>query len=242
MSVSIALLPVALALRVFMGKDRFEEWVNSMQVKIPSSFNNEEDLLLTVRKAGYDADMWGGLYKTHIRGKELWFFWEKIDGVWTAVFGQADSKDEIKRFIKDIEAKAGRKIFEWDELAQNPLTLPVRTFPTNFRDSELLHKTLLEYSLNPVFNDQGQLLCEINEMVLVFSQEHHQHFNLEVRNVTDMRQLYSNLDNINDCYNRNVQSQTYKRLKSNIEEHGLTVESEDVYDDNSIVITLSIEN
>lgn len=241
MSVSLALVPVALALRVVMGKDRFESWVSSLQIKIPTTFKDEKELLITVRKAGYDADKWGGSYKTHIRGEELWFFWEQVNGVWTAIFAKSDSAADIKAFILDLEAKSGRQIFEWKEAGQKPVIVQTRTFPTNFRDAKLLRKALVDYGLNPTQGNSCQIVCQVNGMTLNFSQEGDQPFSLEVQNAADMRQIYSSIDDINDSYNHNVQAQTYERLKSRIEERGLFIESEEVAEDNSIMITLSIQ-
>jgi hypothetical protein len=52
MSVCIALLPVALAMRVVMGKKNFENWVNAQQIKVPSNFTTELELTRTVKKGG----------------------------------------------------------------------------------------------------------------------------------------------------------------------------------------------
>jgi hypothetical protein len=240
MSVSFALIPVALALRAVMGKERFHEWVGSLQIKIPTTFRDEIDLLTTVRGAGYDADKWGGSYKTHIGGEKLWFFWEQVDGSWTAVFGTSDPRDDIWAFIRDVEAKAGRHIFEWEEDGQKPTVIQTRTFPTNFRDETLLRKTLSEYGVTPLAGDSGKLAWQINQTTLVFSQEDDQPFSLEVSNVTDMREVYSRLDDINEHYSRNVQLQTYQKLKDRIRSRGLVIQNEEVEQDESIVVTLTI--
>ncbi len=111
MSIQLALVPIALALRVVMGKDNFNNWVNSLQVKIPTNFEDELDLVSTVKKAGYDAEKWGGSIKTHIQGEQEFFFWELIDGKWTAVFAKSDSKEAVSQFMKDLESKSNRRIF-----------------------------------------------------------------------------------------------------------------------------------
>lgn len=242
MSVSLVLMPVALALRVVMGKERFESWVDSLQIKIPTSFRDEKDLLLTVRKAGYDAEKWGGSYKTHIRKEELWFFWERINGTWTAIFGKSDPRDDIKAFISDLESKAGRRVFRWDEEAQKPVVIQTYTYPTNFRDPALLRKALVEYGLILNYDNSSRMECNINGMSLTFSQEGEQPFLLEIKNSTDMRHVHSILDDLNDSYSHNVQALTYERLKSRVAHYGLLIENEEVADDNSLIITLSMQS
>lgn len=110
MSVSLALIPVALTLRLVMGQRNFSKWVDSMQDKIPTSFRNETELVRTVHKAGFDTEKWGGSIKTHI-DEQFYFFWEYIDGQWLAVFAKSDDKVIIERFAAEINRAAGRHVF-----------------------------------------------------------------------------------------------------------------------------------
>lgn len=125
MSVSLILLPVGLALYAVMGKENFEKWVNSMQVKVPTAFAGQQELALCVRKAGYDADDWAGMVKTHIRGEAVFFFWQKIDGVWTAVFDKSIPQSEIKTLISRVEAAAGKQVF----LSESPTEVNLEATP-----------------------------------------------------------------------------------------------------------------
>ena len=241
MSICLILLPVALAIRVVMGKENFENWVGSMQLKIPTAFENENDLTLTVRKAAYDADKWGGSIKTHIRGEAFFFFWENIDGVWTAVFSKNDPQDQIKDFIRDLEKKSGRQIFQRKNESRNIATLPTKTFPTNFRDPELLKKALTDYGLSTREIGEKTIQAQAGECLLTFQQvDQGSLFNVAIKNAPDVRQMYEHLNEINEGYCHHVQSKTYETLTKKIAERGLTVEHEEVLDDNSIVITLNI--
>jgi len=241
MSISLVLVPVALALRVVMGKQRFESWVESLQIKVPTQFRDERDLLVTVRKAGYDAEHWGGMIKTHARGEEFFFFWQLIDGVWTAIFAKSDSKTDIKNFIRDLERKAARQIFQWTDSTHKVVVLPTKTFPTNFRNRELLAKILVECGLAPTNSPDGGIACQAQGCRLTFRQEADAPFDVEVRNAPDVRQVFQHLDEINQGYCRNVQASTYQNLKSRIAERGLVIEQEEVLEDNSIVITLTTQ-
>ena len=84
MSVSLALLPVALALRVVMGKENFEAWVASQQERAETDITSEFELARLLKQAGYDAVKFGALVKTHLDGERAFFFWEFIDGKWVA--------------------------------------------------------------------------------------------------------------------------------------------------------------
>lgn len=241
MSVSLALLPVALALRVVMGKENFENWVQSMQVRMPTTFKNEVDLIVTVRKAGYDAEKWAGLIKTHIQGERDFFFWELVDGKWTAVFAKADSKAMISRFIQNLEMKTGRKIFSPGEAANAGAAVYRQTFPTNFRDAQLLTETLRNYGLQPTIRPGGEVICSFSESTIRFRSTDNGPFNVEVENTPNIRQIFQLLSNLDGDYKRGVQASAYEDLMSHIEERNLTVESEEVLEDNSIVITLNVQ-
>ncbi|MGH7136937.1 MAG: hypothetical protein ACREHD_14450 [Pirellulales bacterium] len=241
MSISLALVPVALALRAVMGKDRFDSWVKSLQVRVPTDFKDEADLLLTVRKAGYDADRFGGAIKTHVRGEEFYFFWELVDGVWTAVFAKSDTESDIKRFIRELERKSARRVFRWADGGQKVSVLPAKTFPTNFRDPELLMAALAQSGLAPVRASDGGIRCRVQDCRLMFRQVADAPFTVQVRDGPDIRQVFEHLANIDSVYGRNVQARACENVKSRASARGLSLESEEQLDDGSVLITLTIQ-
>lgn len=258
MSVSLALVPVALTLRLVMGKKNFSKWVDSMQDKVPTTFKNELELTRAVRKAGYDAEKWGGSIKTHIDGEELFFFWELIDGQWTAVFDKSDDKTLIERFMADINRAAGRQVFGGDSsvhaLAQRQSAsqsqpriaqekvVPSATFPTNYRDGELLFRTLKEFGVNPTRHG-ADIRCQAENSVLTFRQSGGDGpFHVEVLNAPDLRKVYNYLSDVDEEYKRVLQNSVVQKLKARVAEKNMTVESEEVLEDNSIVLTLNIRS
>lgn len=240
MSVSLALLPVALALRVAMGKEGFENWVQSMQVRMPTSFENEVDLVVTVRKAGYDAEKWAGVVKTHLRAERNFFFWELVDGRWTAVFAKSDSKEMISWFVEDLESKSGRSIFLADGVEESP-SVSRQSFPTNFRDGQLLQKALEDHGLDYVVQSDGEIVHRSGQSALRFRPIQDGPYSAEIENAPNLRQVFQFLSNLDEDYKRGVQAAVYENLISRIEEKSLTVESEEVLEDNSIVITLNVQ-
>lgn len=240
MSISLALLPVALAMRLVMGKDNFANWVNSMQVKFPTKFKNEADLITTVRKAGYDAEKWGGSIKTHIRDEKEFFFWDFIDGQWVAVFSKHDSMDSIKKFIIDLESKTGRSIFVVNDESKKITTIPTRTFPTNFKDAELLVKTLNDHGINPRVYSNDEIKYNFGEYTLRFFREFDSPFNMEVESIHDMKKMFQHISLLDRDYKEYVQTTTYQNLKSRINDKNLTIESEEILEDNTVVLTLLI--
>lgn len=242
MSVSLALIPIALTLRAVMGKDQFDDWTDSIQVKVPTSFENEIDLVKTLRRAGYDAEKTGGSIKTHIDEKQF-FYWEQIDGKWHAIFAKSDSPAALEQFMNDLEQQSQRKIFTGGihqaeaQLHQDS----VQTFPTNFRDGGILTRTLKEFGVNPIQGADGIITCTVQETKLTFRQHGDAPFTLEMKNPPNLHEIFLYLSDVDDEYKRCVQTLVYEKLKQRASDKNLSIESEEVLDDNSIVITLNIE-
>jgi hypothetical protein len=243
MSVSLALIPIALTLRAVMGKDKFHNWVDSMQVKVETTFENEQDLIETLQKAGYDAQEWGGSIKTHLNGEKQFFFWEFIDGKWHAIFEKGDSESIIQQFMQDLEHHSQRKIFSGDyHQAENQLEKePAHVFPTNFRDGNILTRTLKEFGVNPIQGNNGDISCTVQGTHLTFRQNGDSPFSVEIKNAPSLQDIYMYISDVDDEYKRCVQALVYEKLKQRAAEKNLTVETEEVLEDNSIVITLNIQ-
>jgi len=241
-SVSLTLVPVALAMRVVMGKEGFNDFVKSHEKPIKVNFTSERDLIVTVKKCGYDAEKWGGMIKTHLRAGKEFFFWEFRDGVWYAIFSTYDTPSRIKEFMNNINTRAGRAIFgEEDEATtiQKPLT---QTFPTNFRDKSLLKQVLLDNGIQPIEGENGQIRCELAGASMTFKQGSPDSIIVvELSSEVDMQAVFRHLSVVDDEYKRYVQNEVYQHLLKKVEEKGLKIEQEQVLEDHSIVVTLNIQ-
>ena len=60
------------------------------------------------------------------------------------------------------------------------------------------------------------------------------------KDISDMRQLLSSVDELNNEYGRNVQTFTYHKVMEGLIEHGMTVDTEEILEDDSIVLTLNV--
>lgn len=253
MSVSLVFVPIALALRVAMGKEKYNNWLKSSEVKILTNFNNEAELCKIVKKAGYDVVRFAGCLKTHINGEKSFFFWRVENENFTAVFSEYDSEEDIHNFIRAVEKAAGRKVFNStkEELKSNveaprevneipPLPkFTDKMFPTNFKDGKLLYKTLKDYGVNPQMSESGDLVCKVENAELVFHlPADNGVYNVEIKSYGSLNLVYPHLSNIDEEYKRNVQSNTYKNVVKKLKEKQVNIENEEILDDNSIVLTI----
>jgi hypothetical protein len=107
-------------------------------------------------------------------------------------------------------------------------------------------------NLDPVetiFNDASLLVKEDGEneyrietqmgVLHYFRASQEAPFSLEVRNVGDMDELLGSLQSLENEYGRNVQAFTYAKVMESLSEHGMAVASEEVLEDDSILLTIN---
>lgn len=240
MSVSLTLVPVALALRVIMGEKKFNDWIRSMQIRMPTKISQKSDLTTCLEKAGYDAKNFGDAVKTHIgTTKETFFFWEFENGKWVAVFSKQLPSIMINSFILNFENANNKKIFLNSDFKEE--IGQIHRSPTNFKDESLLIKTLEEYGARPTKNND-EVVVNLEGTKLRFFRDLDEPYTVEIRNVSsDLEYVFNQLSLMDESYKQNVQSLTYENLKHNLEEKNMQIENEEILNDNSIVLTVNLD-
>nr|WP_307897037.1 hypothetical protein [Clostridium botulinum] len=69
MSVSVALIPAVLTLKVVMNVKDLDNWVENSKINMPTTLKNEEEIIKTLKQAGYKINKYGNLLKTEIKGE-----------------------------------------------------------------------------------------------------------------------------------------------------------------------------
>lgn len=239
MSVNILMIPVAMAMMVVMGKENFDKWVESLIVRIPTNFNDHDDLVKTVKKAGFDAEDWGTSVKTHIEPNGSFIFWELKNNIWEAIFAKDLLKVKGAEFMSILESSSDRNIFVRNPESKKVVLSHNKTFPTNFRDGETLKTVLKKLGYKPEEHANDSIICFIGPVKLTFLPGISSTYSVQVENYPEQA-TYLTLSSIDKEYKRCIQTQTYEKIMSKAEEKGLTVESEEVLEDDSITITLLI--
>ena len=112
---------------------------------------------------------------------------------------------------------------------------------TNFNDASLLQKTLQEHGVPVVQEAEECFVTQLDDAMIVFRRASADGpFVMDIGEVGDIQCLIDELDCIETEYNGNVQTYTYERVMNNLPED-MMVESEEVLEDNSIVLTLTVE-
>lgn len=119
--------------------------------------------------------------------------------------------------------------------------VPAPTFPTHFRDGDLLFRALQEFGITPVRNGDT-ISCKLEEAELIFHPHGDAPYEVEIRNAPDYGRIYEYLTHLDSDYKRCVQDLVYTKLKERACERNMTVTGEEVLEDNSIVVTLTLDN
>ncbi len=93
MSISLALVPAVLTLKVVMNEKDLDNWVENSKINMPTTLINEEEIIKTLKQAGYKINKYKDLIKTEISGENEFITWEKENGIWNVVFSKYDSKE-----------------------------------------------------------------------------------------------------------------------------------------------------
>lgn len=112
---------------------------------------------------------------------------------------------------------------------------------TIFMDGDLLAKTMREHGLHVKTVSENEYTIETESGTLhYFRASGDVPFMLEVTGVKDLQELLDSLDSLENEYGRNVQKFTYDKVMCSLAEHGMSIESEEVLEDDSILLTLNV--
>lgn len=243
MSVSLVMLPVALALRAVMGARNFDEWVASNEVRRPTTLTSEAELRRTIGGAGYDVADWLGNLKTHVQGEKELVWWEMEEGRWVAIFTRDQFPLVANQFMTEVEARAGRSIFiDPGAQAQAAEAEQTAVYPTDFRDGALLVRTLQGFGVQPEVRATGEIVATLGRSPVTFrpGAGAAAPYTVQIGNAADLRAAFQQLGRVDEAYRQGVQSAAIATLKERIRGKNLTVEREETLADRSVVITLTV--
>lgn len=247
MSINITLIPLALAMYIVMGEEKFNSWTKNFEKLKFTSYTNINQIKEYIVAAGYDITEHFGIIKTHFKSnKDDWFVWEMRDGKLCAVFSIYDDEILINKFISDI-LKVSNNIF--NEISENDLkveqknTLPKITeqvFQTKFADENLLIKTLEDIGFI-CENNNGTISCCSDNYTLNFYQNKKGYFEFKIFGNISNKEAYQKYKDVDKHYGEIVQKETINNIKEKLENNlSMLLENEEILEDNSVVLTIDI--
>ncbi|MCR4880921.1 MAG: hypothetical protein K6A44_03100 [bacterium] len=145
--------------------------------------------------------------------------------------------EEIKRLLAKNDGKVSQEIID----------LICREFETVFVDMGVLLKTLEEHGAQNIYVENGNISCEMEGFMLEFYKgEPTQEmafppYRMKITTRCDENSLETFIEDINSEYTMNSQEESYNKIKERLDKQNMRIEEEEVYDDNTIVLTVNID-
>lgn len=113
---------------------------------------------------------------------------------------------------------------------------------TRFNSADILIQTLKEHGLDIEICDSNTILVKSTGGILRYVRKNkNESFSIELMNVDKFDCLINDLNELENEYDRNVQSFTYNKVIQNLPSNMCIVEN-NVLDDESILLTISVQD
>lgn len=173
-------------------------------------------------------------------------------GLITSLIASATVSGAIASTTNDninITSKENYNSFSYDNLIAGAMNKdynnnkPYQTicsqYKTAFKDETLLLKTLNEHGVENITTDNNKIYCNLESLKFEFEKDSE---GVYIMNITHKEN--DNIDIVNELgeeYQLNAQEKSYIDLKKKIEKQNLEIDSEEVLEDNSIMITVNLD-
>jgi hypothetical protein len=151
--------------------------------------------------------------------------------------GDIDSKDYESE--KDSFNLAQRECNE--HIVINESNFIDKTFETPFVDKKILLKTLEEHGFINIQEIKGKITAEFQNYSVQFEKEAEEKpYRLLIKHAIE-DDVYGKVNDLNEEYSMNVQEESYISIIEKLKNNNMELESEEVLDDNTIVLTVNLE-
>ncbi len=131
----------------------------------------------------------------------------------------------------------GEKIHLNKEDVQNILNSDIET---TIMDKEILLKTLEEYGAQNIEFEKDNIYCDCDEFHVEFYKEPLKPYIMNISYI-NQQSMEEFAENLGSDYGINAQEVSYKKIKERLEAQNLKIDEEDIYEDNTIVLTVNLE-
>lgn len=116
-----------------------------------------------------------------------------------------------------------------------------KEFPTAIVDKSTLVKTLEEHGAVNIQQSANTISCDCEAFHITFTKKEEEKPYSMVITYNNDHGLNELVDNLGTEYSANAQEISYNKIKERLEKQNLKIEEEEVFDDNTIVLTVNLE-
>lgn len=117
-----------------------------------------------------------------------------------------------------------------------------KSIETKFNSYDLLIKTLREQGISYKEKSQNTIEAHFKDGNIRYERKNESSpYTMKLYHVKNTDDLICSIEKINEVYGSNVQRYTYNRVKNNLPEN-MELSSEEILDDNSILLTITVDD
>lgn len=147
-------------------------------------------------------------------------------------------RDNVNGVLDGVNATGDNTIHLEDEVIEKLFN---KEYETMIMDKSTLIKTLTEHGAVNISQDEEDITCDCEEFTLSFTKENKETpYKLNVSYNTT-RKPDNLIENIAGEYASNAQEISYNKIKERLEKNNLEIEDEEIFDDNTIVLTVNLD-
>lgn len=113
-------------------------------------------------------------------------------------------------------------------------------FETQIVDKQTLLKTLTEHGAVNIEDSSNDISCDCEEFHIEFKYNGDKPYTMRVSAKSDSG-VDDLIKDLSSEYTANAQEVSYNKIKERLERQNLTIDDEEVYDDNTIVLTVNLD-
>ena len=145
--------------------------------------------------------------------------------------------EEIKNLLKESNGIVTKEV----------MNLLCKEFDTVFVDRDVLIKTLNEHGGENIYFEGDNISCEMEGFILDFykpeatEEQAFPPYRMKITTKCAENEVESFINDINSEYRLNTQEENYIKIKERLEKQNLKIEEEEVFEDDTIVLTVNID-
>ena len=117
-----------------------------------------------------------------------------------------------------------------------------RTYQTQIMSEDVLIKTLYEHGAENILKNENYIESNLKPFHMEFAKpEADKPYTLEISYNKNLNASDELVQNLGMEYNANAQEASYNKIQERLRDQNLTIDEEEVYEDNTIVLTVNLE-
>ena len=152
--------------------------------------------------------------------------------------GVISTTNVLSAVVQGMTSKGDSKLHIDEVIAEQLFN---KEFQTSIMDRNVLIKTLEEHGASDISQDGADIICNCDNFHLTFQKQlANLPYTVKI-SYNEEQGLDELMENLGSEYAINAQEISYNKIKERLEKQNFEISEEEVYDDNTIVLTVNLD-